>query len=144
MSESISEFSAEKLLQELIFKATASGGKGGQNVNKVATRIELYFEISNSSALNPEQKILVHAKLLHRISGDGILRITCSEKRTQLENKELARKKFLDLIRKALTPQKKRKQTAPSKSSVEERLRKKKLQSERKSFRASNNESNEL
>lgn len=122
-------------MQEVSFKATTSGGKGGQNVNKVATRVELYFDINNSAALTDEQKALLHAKLYNRISGDGILRLTSSEKRTQLENKDQAKEKFLDLIRKALTPKKKRKHTAPSKSSIEERLRKKKLQGERKAGR---------
>lgn len=132
-------FSAEQLLQEAIFKATTSGGKGGQNVNKVATRVELYFDIMKSATLSEEQKILLNSKLYNRISGDGILRITCSEKRTQLENKDLVKRKFIDLLTKALTPQKKRKKTGPSKSSVEERLRKKKLNSERKDFRGSKN-----
>lgn len=130
-------FSPDRILQEVIFKATTSGGKGGQNVNKVATKIELYFDVSNSTGFNEDQKILIHAKLYNRINGDGILRITSSESRTQLENKEQAKAKFLNLIIKALTPAKKRKQTAPSKSSVEKRLRKKKIKGERKSFRAS-------
>lgn len=132
----ITEFNAAKLLQEVILKATTSGGKGGQNVNKVATRVELYFTINNSVSLSDEQKEILNNKLMNRISGDGVLRITSSENRSQLENKEAVRLKFLELIRKALTPKKKRKQTAPSKSSVEERLRKKKLNSERKSFRS--------
>lgn len=125
----------EKLLQEAVFKATTSGGKGGQNVNKVATKIELYFDINASSILTNDEKTLIHAKLCNRISNDGILRITGSEKRTQLANKDLVKDKFLDLIRKALTPKKKRRQTAPSKNSVEERIRKKKLLSEKKRLR---------
>ncbi len=132
----ITEFNSDKLLQEVILKATTSGGKGGQNVNKVATRVELYFTINNSANLSDEQKEILNHKLMNRISGDGVLRITSSENRSQLENKESVKQKFLELIRKALTPKKKRKQTAPSKSSVEERLRKKKLKSERKSFRS--------
>ena len=144
MNPAVSEFSVERLLQEPVFKATTSGGKGGQNVNKVATRVELYFEIEKSTALNEEQKALVHAKLMHRISGDGVLRITGSEKRTQLENKELVKKKFIELIRKALAPRKPRKQTAPTKSAIEERLRKKKLQSERKLSRTSKSEFNDF
>ncbi len=132
-------FNADQLFQEVVFKATTSGGKGGQNVNKVATRVELYFDLQKSVSLTEEQKVLLNSKLYNRISGDGILRITASEKRTQLENKELVKRKFLELIQKALTPKKKRKQTAPSKSSVEERLRKKKLNSDRKNFRSNTN-----
>ncbi len=131
----IALFNADQLLQEVVFKATTSGGKGGQNVNKVATRVELYFDIEKSVSMTDEQKGLLNSKLYNRISGDGILRITASEKRTQLENKELVKRKFLELIQKALTIKKKRKQTGPSKSSVEERLRKKKLNSDRKNLR---------
>jgi ribosome-associated protein len=74
-------------------------------------------------------------KLQHRTNAEGILRIVSSEKRSQLENKEQVKEKFRDLIRKAVTPKKKRKQTAPSAQSNEERIRKKKLLSEKKKLR---------
>ena len=123
---------SEKLLQEAILKATTSGGKGGQNVNKVATRVELYFEVDKSMVLDDDQKQLVLAKLQHRISGAGVLRVTSSEGRTQLENRERAKEKFIQLINKALVSKKQRKQTAPTQNAISERLRRKKLQGEKK------------
>jgi len=123
------------LLQEASLKATTSGGKGGQNVNKVATRIELYFDILNSAVLSDEQKEVLLHKIRNRINADGVLRIVSSEKRSQLENKEEAKKKFAEIISKALTPQKARKQSKPSAQSKEERIRKKKLLSEKKKSR---------
>ena len=125
----------EKLLQEVTMKATTSGGKGGQHVNKVATRVELYFNIDRSLLLNAEQKEKLSAKLRHRISGDGILRITSSEDRSQFANKATVQRKFLELIRKSLAISKKRKSSRPTSTSVEQRLRKKKLLSEKKKSR---------
>ena len=125
----------EKLLQEVTMKATTSGGKGGQHVNKVATRVELYFNIDRSLLLNAEQKEKLSAKLRHRISGDGILRITSSEDRSQFANKVMVQRKFLELIRKSLAISKKRKSSRPTSTSVEQRLRKKKLLSEKKKSR---------
>jgi ribosome-associated protein len=127
--------SFDQLLAEVTFKATASGGKGGQHVNKVATRIELYFDIPGSSHLSDEQKQILNHKLSGRISDSGILRITNSEGRSQFDNKERAKEKFLELIVKALTPLKKRKKTKPSNESKEERLRQKKKLSEKKQLR---------
>ena len=127
--------SFDKLLMEASFKATTSGGKGGQHVNKVATRIELYFDVANSSHLSDEQKEILNHKLSGRISDAGVLRITSSEGRSQFDNKERAKEKFFELIVKALTPLKKRKKTKPSNESKEERLRKKKRLSEKKQLR---------
>jgi len=127
----------EKLLQEVNLKATTSGGKGGQNVNKVATRVELFFDVVNSVALSEEQKAIVSSKLQNRISGEGVLRITSSEGRTQGVNRDEAKLKFIELIQKALEPKKPRKQTGPSAKSIADRLKKKKLHSEKKSNRSS-------
>lgn len=125
-----------KLLSEAVFKATTSGGKGGQNVNKVATKVELYFNISTSSVFDDEQKELLLVKLTTRITEEGVLRLTSSEKRTQLENKEGVKKKFINLINKALAKPKPRKKTKPSKASTEERIKDKKLTGELKKSRA--------
>ena len=125
----------EKLLTEVVIKATTSGGKGGQNVNKVATRAELYFNIEASAVLDDEQKKKILAKLSHRISGDGVLRITSSEDRSQLGNREIVKRKFSELIQKALAPVKKRKSSARTAASIEDRLRQKKLLSEKKKSR---------
>lgn len=126
----------ETLLQEVFFKATTSGGKGGQNVNKVATKVELYFDIPGSKILSDEEKELLIEKLSAKISDEGILRLISSEKRTQLENKEGVKKKFVSIITKSLTKPKPRKKTRPSKASKEERIKDKKLVGEKKKNRA--------
>ncbi len=126
----------ESLLQEAVFKATTSGGKGGQNVNKVATKVELYFDIPGSKILSDEEKELLIEKLSTKISDEGILRLLSSEKRTQLENKEGVKKKFISLITKSFSKPKPRKKTGPSKASKEERIKDKKLLGEKKKNRA--------
>lgn len=131
----LNQFFIDQVLSEVSLKATTSGGKGGQNVNKVATRVELYFDIDRSANLTGEEKALIRQKLKNRISGNGILRIAASEKRTQLENRELAKLKFIALLEKALTVFPVRKKTRPPGESKEERLRKKKLLGEKKSLR---------
>lgn len=125
----------DELLSEINLKATRSGGKGGQNVNKVSTKVELYFDISNSVFLTEEEKEIILRKLEGRISDAGILRLTSSEDRSQLGNKERVKDKFLQLIIKALMPVKKRKQTKPGKATKEARLKDKKLLSEKKKLR---------
>lgn len=124
------------LLSELTFKATTSGGKGGQHVNKVASRIELYFNINASAHLSDDEKSILLRKLEGRINDEGVLRITSSEGRSQHDNKETAVRKFLELISKSLTPVKPRKKTKPSAQSKEERLKQKKRLSEKKKLRA--------
>ena len=126
------------LLPELTFKATTSGGKGGQHVNKVASRIELYFDIHSSAHLSEEEKSILLRKLEGRINNEGVLRITSSEGRSQHDNKETAIRKFLELISKSLTPVKPRKKTKPSAESKEKRLRQKKNLSEKKRSRIKN------
>ncbi len=125
----------EELLSEVKLKATRSGGKGGQNVNKVATRVELYFDVLNSAYLTDDEKEIILRKLEGRISDSGILRITSSEDRSQLGNKDIVKEKFLQLITRALVPVKKRKKTNPGKAAKEERLKDKKVLSEKKKLR---------
>lgn len=124
------------LLNEVWFKATTSGGKGGQNVNKVATRVELYFNISNSTVLTSDEKAMLLSKLQNKINDEGILRITSSEERSQGGNKEKVQEKFLRLISRALMVDKPRKKTAPGKAAKEERIKDKKIQGERKRLRS--------
>jgi len=126
----------DSLLQEANFKATTSGGKGGQNVNKVATKVELYFDIPGSKILSDEEKELLIEKLHTKISDEGILRLISSEKRTQLENKEGVKKKFVALLTKSFSKPKPRKKTRPTKVSKEERIKDKKLVGEKKKSRA--------
>jgi ribosome-associated protein len=127
--------SLENLLKEVSFKAVRSGGKGGQNVNKVSTKVELSFDLNNSNFLSDEQKEIILEKLSSKISAEGILRLTADSERSQFSNKEIVSEKFLVLIQKALTPKKKRVASKPSKSSKEERLKLKKEKSEKKELR---------
>lgn len=120
---------------ELYFKASRSGGKGGQNVNKVSTKVELRFSVSQSNLLSESQKILISEKLKNRINNDGFLVISSDERRTQLANKENVIKRFYVLLEKALEKPKPRKKTKIPKSVREKRLSDKKKKSEVKSLR---------
>lgn len=120
---------------ELQFQASRSGGAGGQNVNKVATKVELRFHVQQSALLTEEEKALVQEKLANRISNEGYLQVVCQTERTQLRNKETCISRFYELLRQALTKQKKRTATRPSRASVRKRLEGKKRQADKKSNR---------
>lgn len=120
---------------EFKFSSSRSSGPGGQNVNKVNSKIELRFNIIKSELLNEDEKVIILRKLKTKINSDGDLIITAQEDRSQLKNKQEAIGKFYDMIIKALTPVKKRRATNPTKSSVEKRLKKKKEGSEIKQMR---------
>ncbi|GAA0528446.1 ribosome-associated protein [Chitinophaga japonensis] len=120
---------------EISFRTARSGGKGGQNVNKVETMVEGYFDIAGSALLTPSQKAIVQQVLANRITAEGLLQVRSQEARTQLGNKELVVKKMHELLRKALTPRKKRVATKPSKAAKEKRLQFKKRLSEKKQQR---------
>lgn len=122
-------------IPELYFKTSRSGGAGGQNVNKVATKVELDFDIVNSALLSQEQKLTLLTKLKSRISKEGILQIVVQAERSQLGNKEIAVKKFYELINKCFIKPKKRRATKPSKASKEKRLKEKKMKSDAKKMR---------
>ncbi len=123
------------ILKEVRFKASLSGGKGGQNVNKVSTKIELYWSPSESKILEEDIKQILLTKLATKLSQEGELRIVCEEERSQLKNKEKAIAKFYALLCTCFKVQKKRKATRPTKSSVVKRLESKSKQKDIKSNR---------
>jgi ribosome-associated protein len=125
----------EDLLSEAMLKFTRSSGKGGQNVNKVSSKAELYFDIKASIILSGEQKETLLQKLTNQISDKGVLKITASEARTQLENKETVKEKFITLLKKAFHKKKKRVTTKIPKQVVEKRLTEKKKAGELKKLR---------
>ncbi len=125
-------FNEAALLKELSFKAVRSSGSGGQHVNKVATKVELNFNLSNSVVFSNEQKQLLFLKLQNRLTKEGVLMLQCNETRSQFKNKELVIKRFLILIKNSLVVHKKRIPTKVPKSIVKRRLNNKKKQSEKK------------
>ncbi len=122
-------------IHEILFRTSRSGGPGGQNVNKLETRVELLFDIKNSLALTEEQKRVIIEKLASRIDENGVLRVVAQESRSQWQNKQVAIKKFIELLRRALRPVKKRVATKPTLAAKEERLKVKKVRSAKKRLR---------
>jgi len=120
---------------EFVLTASRSSGPGGQNVNKVSTKIELRFNVAASALLSDEEKEIISQKLSSRINNEGELLIVSQSERTQLQNKELAIEKFYALLTNALLPVRKRKPTKPSYASKLRRLEHKKLLSIKKSNR---------
>lgn len=126
---------ASTLGNEIIFSASRSSGAGGQNVNKVNTKITLKFDVKNSQHLVEEEKEIILKKLSTRLTNEGVLILTSQEKRSQLQNKEAAILKFEKIIAKAFEKKKARKATKPSKGSVQERIKEKKQRAEKKQWR---------
>jgi ribosome-associated protein len=117
------------LLTEFRFKTSRSGGKGGQHVNKVSTKVMIEFPVRSSLLLTEEEQKILLEKLADRLTKDGVLQIVAQEERSQLANKERAIKRMYNVLNACFVVKKKRKPTRPSKGSVEKRLQDKKRQS---------------
>lgn len=131
-------FSKEDLLKEITFKTSRSGGKGGQNVNKVSSKVELNIDVRSSALFSEEQKTLLLFKLSNKINSNGILQIITEEDRSQLVNKERGIEKLIVLLRAALHQPKTRKATRPGKAVIEKRLKYKRATALRKINRKKN------
>lgn len=125
----------EKIISELGFKAVRSSGAGGQNVNKVSSKVILSFDLNASQALSQDEKILLKDNLSARLTTENILILNCDEDRSQLKNKEIVIKRFLELIKKGLYVPKVRKATKVPKSVIKKRIKDKKNVSDLKQSR---------
>ena len=120
---------------EFLYRTSRSGGKGGQNVNKVETRVESVFNVSGSEILSSNEKEIIIAKLQSKLDSEGNLRTVSQVHRSQLKNKSEAADKLIQMLEKALVKPKKRKKTKPSKESKEKRIKTKKEIGEKKKMR---------
>lgn len=125
----------DTLLSELSYKAIRSSGAGGQNVNKVSSKVVLTFDLGTTQAFTEEEKERLQTKLAKKLSSENLLIITCDEDRSQRKNKEIVTKRFLELIEKALVVPKKRKETQVPTAVKEKRIKDKKSTSEVKQNR---------
>lgn len=135
MTQVIPKRSAATLGKEITFSTSRSSGPGGQNVNKVNTKVTLKFDVLQSQVLTDEEKEILKTKLSSRLTNDGVLILSSQDKRSQLENKENVILKFDKIIAKAFEKRKARKATKPSKGAVQSRIKKKKEHSEKKKWR---------
>jgi ribosome-associated protein len=117
------------LENEIVFKASRSSGPGGQNINKLNTKVAVIFDIENSGFLNPQQKEIILKKLGNRITKDSRLIVESQKFRTQKANRDFAVEKLMELIENALKKPKIRKSTKPTAAAVERRLKRKKSKS---------------
>ncbi|WP_372651418.1 alternative ribosome rescue aminoacyl-tRNA hydrolase ArfB [Draconibacterium sp.] len=131
----LSETQKDQIINELKISAIRSSGPGGQNVNKVNTKIELRFDLIDTAVFTETQKQKLATKLKNRINSEGVIVLFESSERSQLKNKQQAITKLIELIEKALTPVKRRVKTKPTISSKLKRLEKKKQQATKKQLR---------
>lgn len=124
----------EQIKNELTFRTAKSSGSGGQHVNKVETKVELMFDVQQSKGLSETEKALVSEQLKARINKLGILQIAVEEERSQVKNKEIAIRRFMQLLKRGVKPPKVRKYK-PVIADEKSRLQSKQKQAEKKSFR---------
>ncbi len=123
-------------LSELSFRTSRSGGPGGQNVNKVESKVELLFDVRESPSLTDSQRSRLISRLKSRIDSGGIFHLSSQVSRSQWENRERVISEFRRIVKLAMKPAKKRLRTRPSGASKEERLKSKKIRSEKKRLRS--------
>ena len=126
------KISTEELIKEFQFRTSRSGGKGGQNVNKVSSRVELFWNVNQSSVFDVEEKQRIFHKLSNRINKEGFLQIVSDEDRSQLRNKQNVINRIVYLIAESLKIDKPRKNSKPRKAAIEKRLNEKKKQAMKK------------
>ena len=120
---------------ELSARASRAGGAGGQHVNTSSTRIEILWNVRTSAALDDDTRARLMEKLATRIDGEGVIRVVASDRRSQRQNRESAEDRLVELVRKALVVQKKRRPTKPSRAAKERRISEKKKRGETKAGR---------
>ncbi|WP_029288933.1 alternative ribosome rescue aminoacyl-tRNA hydrolase ArfB [Pedobacter sp. R20-19] len=125
----------EEILKSVAFKTSRSGGKGGQNVNKVSSKVELIFDLAANHYLSDEEKTLLKSRLDNKLDSEGLLHIVSQEDRSQLLNKEKTVAKLIELLKNALRIQKKRKPTKIPNAKIQKRLQNKTLISYKKESR---------
>ncbi|RYJ37190.1 Protein chain release factor B-like protein [Flavobacterium anhuiense] len=126
---------SDKIIAELNFKAVRSSGSGGQNVNKVSSKVVLTFDLNASQALSEDEKLLLKENISARLTSENILILNCDEDRSQLKNKEIVTKRFLEIIKKGLYVPKVRKATKVPKAVIKKRIKDKKNVSDLKKSR---------
>ena len=125
----------QRLMDEMTFRTSRSSGKGGQNVNKVETRVEAMLNVRDSHALTDAEKQLLAVRLRNRISKEGILAVDCQESRSQVRNRQMAVEMLLRLIHRALTVKKRRIATKMSEGAKRQRVKEKRQLGEKKARR---------
>lgn len=125
----------QTILSEVKYKAVRSSGAGGQNVNKVSSKVVLTFDLANSQGFSEEEKLLLESNLHNRLTSDLVLILNCDEDRSQIKNKEIVTKRFLGIIEKGLYVPKNRRATKIPKSVIRKRIKDKKRASEVKQNR---------